>query len=217
MVCHEGDLLSCLSADEKDRYHHMSRPHLRRDFLISRAALRLLLSSYSKCSAASLKFQYNAYGKPFLQGNSLFFNVSHSGSFIIYAFSARAELGIDIEKVDPASANLSMAEICFSDKEIFLLKCSKKADFSEIFFKTWSRKEAYVKALGMGFSLPLKSFSVDADSVTQKFIEADLSLMELSLLSDYKVAICQRGQENLKVRVREVSSSFDQYIQALTN
>ncbi len=95
----------------------------------------------------------NEYGKPFLPNRKEFFNLSHSGEYIALAVSD-GTVGVDVEKIDPA--HFSIAKRVFTADELAWLRENE----SERFFQLWTLKESVIKAVGLGLSLPLQSFSV---------------------------------------------------------
>ena len=96
-------------------------------------------------------------GKPFLAGfDNVHFNLSHSGTYAVCAFDSDP-VGIDIERIKPVKAGI--AERFFSSEEQqFLDACS--VDKAKAFFTVWTRKEAFLKAVGKGLRMDLRSFSV---------------------------------------------------------
>jgi len=161
-----SSLSKMLSPDEKKKAtrYYFEIDSLR--YTVARATLRLLLSRYLKQQPTALEFGYTEFGKPFLKGDgpplAFSFNVSHSAHLALFAFSTHAELGVDIEEHKNDLATLDIANRFFFGAEIDELKSCSKADFGICFFNCWTRKEAYIKAKGMGLSLPLNSFAVEA-------------------------------------------------------
>lgn len=157
-------LRGTLSADEAER---AARFHFERDrqhFIAARGLLREILSRYLKLSPDSLRFKYTSYGKPYLTdecgGAWLRFNVSHSGGLALYAISRERELGIDIEQIRTDIEHKQIASDFFSKQESVALHALPAHLQQEAFFLCWTRKEAYVKGIGEGLSLPLNSFDV---------------------------------------------------------
>ena len=147
-----GLLIPCERA-RADRFH------FRRDrdlFIAGRAQLRRILGAYLRQSPEALRFTYGESGKPALSG-PLAFNLSHSGGFAALAV-ARFQLGVDIECVRPIEE--AVAERFFAADEVMRLRGLPQEQQTEAFFACWTRKEAYVKALGDGLLLSLDSFSV---------------------------------------------------------
>ena len=137
---------------ERDRLH----------WTIARAVLRLLLSHYTGVAPLRIELDKNAYDKPFIARNAsaLRFNISHSGDFALYAFAWRREVGIDIEYMRDNIAYDELAAHVFSAREQETLRALSPALKHRAFYNAWTRKEAYIKARGLGLSLPLDLFDV---------------------------------------------------------
>jgi 4'-phosphopantetheinyl transferase len=159
-----GKLESTLSLEEKaraDRFHFVND---RNRFVVARGLLRELLGNYLQQAPASLQFSYGKYGKPSLAGGNassgFCFNVSHSAGLVVYAIARERNLGIDVEHVRPEFAGEDIAKRYFSARELTDLRTLPTEARVEGFFHCWTRKEAYLKATGMGLQIPLDSFAV---------------------------------------------------------
>jgi len=152
-----------LSTDELQRANRFRFAEHRRRFVIARGCLRRLLGEYLQSDARELFFAYSAEGKPSLDvrhRTDLRFNVSHSGEIAAYAFTLGRNIGIDVELM---RRDVDVDEI---PKRFF--SCAEQQSMSTLqgeakvqgFFNCWTRKEAYVKAVGTGLSLPLGDFDV---------------------------------------------------------
>ena len=162
-------LWEILSTDERQR---ADRFHFQRDrvhFVAARGGLREILGRYTGATAESLRFSYDSFGKPSLSGPStsveaggapLRFNVSHSGGVALYAVAVGRALGVDIERVREDFAGLDIARNFFSPHEVAALSALPADERPTAFFDCWTRKEAYIKALGEGLSHPLHLFTV---------------------------------------------------------
>lgn len=158
-------LLNTLSHDEKERAARFVRDEDRLHFIAARSILRDILSRYCGCDSKDIQLAYNAKGKPSLGNDQsqlqIHFNLSHSNDIALYAISKMENIGIDIEYIKKDIHPLDIAERFFSKDEILLLSQLPTADQLIGFYKIWTRKEAYVKAIGEGISHPLDQFSVD--------------------------------------------------------
>ncbi len=158
-----------LTEDETAR---MQRFHFERDrlrFLVTRALVRSVLSRYAPGAPAHWRFENNAYGKPALVAPSgleaaISFNISHTAEMVVMAVSQSCELGVDVEHVLRRAAPLDVAEHYFSDAEVAALQALPAAAQPARFFALWTLKEAYIKACGMGLSIPLDQFGFAFDS-----------------------------------------------------
>ena len=159
-----GRLESTLSPEEKaraDRFHFVNDKNR---FVVARGLLRELLGKYLKQAPAGLEFSYGRHGKPFLSGGNassgLCFNLSHSSGLVVYAVARERNLGIDVEHIRPEAASEDIAKRYFSVREVSDLGTLPPEARVEGFFHCWTRKEAYLKATGMGLQIPLDSFAV---------------------------------------------------------
>jgi 4'-phosphopantetheinyl transferase len=149
-----------LTEEERTRADRFHFPEDRARFTLGRGVLRKLLMRYS--AATEIALGENEYGKLHLTqpAGSLQFNVAHSGDLVLLGFSRGRALGVDVEKFRPDFATTDVAERFFAPDEATVLAALPQPERVAGFFSCWTRKEAYIKARGMGLSLPLHSFSV---------------------------------------------------------
>ena len=157
-------LQQTLSTDERTKADRFVFPNDRSQFIVSRGALRSILSRYLNISSHILRFDYNPYGKPSLivaqGGNTLRFNVSHSRGMALIAITKSRDIGVDIEGINPNFSFLDIAEKFFSPVESSVLRSLPEHLQATAFFTCWTRKEAYIQAVGKGLSIPLNQFDV---------------------------------------------------------
>ena len=159
----EADFFQLLSADEKERAARVRFENLRNEFVYTRAMLRILLGGYLGIAAADLRFAYSEHGKPALNshsGSQLSFNLSDTDGAVVYAFARRRRIGIDVEKVRHDFDVEPIAERFFSLAEFLALRELPAEQRHRAFFRCWTCKEAYIKAIGEGLSHPLHQFDV---------------------------------------------------------
>lgn len=153
-----------LSADELNRSERYYFQKDREQFIVSRGALREILSRYLDINPRTLNFAYNLYGKPFLDSplakNTLCFNLSHSHGVALIAITENRDIGIDIECLSTNLPYQDIAERFFSPLEKTVLRSLPEHLQHQAFFTCWTRKEAYIKAVGKGLSIPLDRFDV---------------------------------------------------------
>lgn len=135
----------------------------RHGFIITRATLRLLLGGALGLHPRQLRFRYGPCGKPLLIGaeadGGVHFNVSHSHELALIALAAGRHVGVDVEFIRPQPAD-APTEQFFSPREADALRALPAPQRQQAFFAAWTRKEAFIKALGAGLALPLDSFDV---------------------------------------------------------
>ncbi len=156
-----GDL-GALSTDELHRAARMAVTPRRR-FVGARTVLRKLIAAYLSEEAKNVEFSYTDKGKPRLgtrhAQHGLHFSVSHSQNRALFAFG-RSPLGVDLERIRPLRNLEKLAGRYLSAHEYRTLNQLPASVRSRAFFACWTRKEAYVKAIGTGIGLPLRSFRV---------------------------------------------------------
>ena len=134
----------------------------RRRFVARRSGLRRLLADELGCAPSAIRYQVNRYGRPMVAGGPSF-SVSRSRDHALVAIGTGGAIGCDIEWRDPALASPEVARRFFAPAEVAALGRLPKHLWLDGFFACWSRKEAYVKALGLGLSYPLDRFQVEVD------------------------------------------------------
>lgn len=153
-------LWGLLSPDEADRAARFRFAALRDAFVVARGVLRTVLARHTGQHPAELAFTYGRYGKPALPGGPEF-NQSHSGDLTLVAVAGRRRVGVDVEQVRGDVSCEALARRFFSARENAQLAQLPAADRRAGFFACWARKEAFVKAKGLGLSLPLHAFDVE--------------------------------------------------------
>ncbi len=160
-------VLPYLSPDEKQRADRFHFDQHRNEFILSRGTLRVVLASYLGSSPESLSFEYSKHGKPALSeayaAQKLNFNLSHTAGMMLLGVVRERRIGVDIEKIRSEFNVLEIAERFFSPQEQHGLRELATISQYDVFFRCWTRKEAYIKAKGEGLSIPLRDFDVSLD------------------------------------------------------
>jgi 4'-phosphopantetheinyl transferase len=155
---------SVLSPDEIARAERFRFARDRQGFVECRSAVREILGRYLAIPAREVSFRYEANGKPEITDDrnpwQLRFNISHSSDLAVIAVVAESAIGVDIEKIRPDVECLQLAKRFFSEKEYRKLLSLPAAEKPRAFFACWTRKEAFIKAIGKGLSFGLSGFSV---------------------------------------------------------
>ena len=159
-----GALRATLSPDERQKADRFHFPHDRGDYVAARGVLREILGRYLDVRPEHVRFVYSRHGKPSLSADMdagwLHFNVSHSQGIALCAVASETEVGVDIEHIREGIESAEIAARFFSRDEQSALDRLPPTRRLEAFFDCWTRKEAYIKALGEGLSHPLQSFTV---------------------------------------------------------
>ncbi|WP_064010964.1 4'-phosphopantetheinyl transferase family protein [Methylomonas methanica] len=149
-------LASRLSGDETLKAQAFKFPTLRDRYIAARGLLRETLAGYLAVDPAALTFVSGPYGKPALLDEALHFNISHTADSLLIAVANFADIGIDMEAVKLRRNFESLAERCFSDRE-YQGWCELPAELQAgAFYRLWTKKEAFVKAVGRGIALGLE-------------------------------------------------------------
>lgn len=157
------ELEEVLSTDERERATRYPFTRDRRRFVAARGILRHILARYASLDPADLVFVYNDCGKPALpsgcnrddRAEGIRFNLSHSEGLALYAVSLEREVGIDLEHAETAGDCTEVAERFLSAREFRMLLELPEGVRSQAFLAGWTRKEAYLKARGIGLSAGL--------------------------------------------------------------
>jgi 4'-phosphopantetheinyl transferase len=208
-AAHVSRLVTTLAHDERAR---AERFHFHRDrdrFIVARGTLRAILGGYLGIEPAALRFSYSDHGKPSLSTahrTMLRFNISHSNELALFAITEMRELGVDLEWIRHDVADDRIAERFFSAEEVGVLRALPKEIQSEAFFNCWTRKEAYIKAIGEGLSMPLSRFVVSlapgepaallsANGSNKDTEVSRWSFRDLNLGKGYKGAVIAEGRD----------------------
>jgi 4'-phosphopantetheinyl transferase len=175
-----------LSRDEIERAERFRFEHHRERFIRCRTWLRELLAEALVRDAASLEFRYGAHGKPELDG--MHFNVSHSANVAAIALTREQPIGIDVESIDAERDVVALANTAFSAEEQAELATMTGDAQVAAFFRGWTRKEAYLKLLGTGFSRAPESFTISLGKEPLCFID-DYALRDLPTHSGFACAL----------------------------
>lgn len=172
-----GQYLSLLSADERERHDRFHFDVDRRHFLLTRALVRTVLSFYAPRHPREWRFRADQFGRPFVTNvdrnvQRLSFNLSHTEGLILLGVTAERRLGVDVESM----ARSIPAEVAdfFSVREVQALR---SASDPSLFWDLWTLKESYIKARGMGLSIPLDQFSFALDGSRIGFEEQTASAL----------------------------------------
>jgi 4'-phosphopantetheinyl transferase len=153
-----------LSPSEIKRAERLPAGLARDRFIAGRLFLRNTIAPLLDRKARDISLEVGKWGKPRLSGSTvsydLRFNISHSADLAILAVCSGFEVGVDLEKIDTGIPCLNLARLFFSARELRELMSLDDEEQRDAFFRCWTRKEAYLKGCGRGFSLSADSFDV---------------------------------------------------------
>ena len=139
-----------LDAGEREKAGEFHSEADRNRFILARAILRTILAKYLNTQPGQLTFCYGPQGKPELAGGSVRFNVSHSENFLCIATALGSDVGVDIEVVNPSLDILAISRACFDQENYEQVRCSSQKERVLVFYRLWTRREAFAKMLGHG-------------------------------------------------------------------
>lgn len=172
-----------LNDEERQKAETFKVPLMRDRFTAVRGMLRLTLADYLNVSPANLQFEVGEYGKPRLICDSLHFNLSHTADHLLIAVGNFPNLGIDIEKLNQRSNLDAIAKRIFSGQELNRWR-QLSADRQLLgFYRLWTKKEAFVKAVGRGIALGMELCEFDLEEGGQ----LNAIPAEYGLASDWQV------------------------------
>jgi len=155
------EMEAILTPGERARAERFKFPGGRERYVAGRATLRRLLGRYLEEAPESITFEHGKYGKPYLSGGAaLHFNMSDSQDVAVFALALGREVGVDIERIRQETHCEKIARRHFTPGEYMEMMALPKINLRECFFHMWARKEAFVKAIGMGLYAPLNAFEV---------------------------------------------------------
>jgi 4'-phosphopantetheinyl transferase len=196
-------LKSTLSADESQRAARFRFATDRDRYIVAHGSLRNILSEYLGPEPNQLQFSANEHGKPALEDHILDFNLSHSGDYALVAVTGGSKVGVDVELIRSDMEYEKIAERFFSPNEVIELRALPSEQKVRGFFNCWTRKEAYIKAHGLGLSLPLGSFDVSLTPNEPALLRATRpnpeeaarwTLVSLDVSSGYAGALAAEGK-----------------------
>lgn len=170
--------------------------------------MRSILGRYLRMEPAQIRLQYNPFGKPALDSSLgqgvLHFNLSHSNGLALFAFTQAGPIGVDIEYIRLQTDIEQTGALVFSTSELAALRTLSPEIRRTTFFQYWARKEAFMKAKGGGFSLPLREF--DVSQAPEKSVLhtrypneeprfTDWHIRDIGLLPGYVAAVAREGNE----------------------
>ena len=199
-------LVTTLSVDEIQRADRFNLQGDKERFIAAHGCLRDILARYHYWEPGQLNFSTNDYGKPTLSTDSserrMDFNLSHSNDFALVAVTSERKVGVDLERIRQGISAQVIARQYFSPSEFSELMALPSEQREIGFFNCWTRKEAYIKAQGLGLSLPLESFDVSLSPNEPVILQATRpdpqeaarwTLLSLEVSPDYAAALAVEG------------------------
>lgn len=197
-------LKALLSEEERKRVDYYKFGHTQNSFVVTQAVLRILLSLYQGIKPVEVEMGVRTKGKPYLRtDSSLFFNISNSDDLCVYAFSRDGEVGIDIEKIRPLPDIEMLIDRNLTSREKKYVLKSPEQTLSR-FFRFWTYKESYLKAIGEGMRLTPENleFSVEEGKIRLRgvnygFDGADWQFREFARDESYTGTLTYAGESHV--------------------
>lgn len=206
-----------LTEQDRQQWQRFYFARHQQQYLVTRALVRAVLSQYWPLAPSAWQFVRDSYGKPEIQPGliplPLRFNLSHTEGLICCAVTLKHAIGVDVEYLLRANATLDIAARYFAAAEIQALTQLPDALQQQRFFALWTLKEAYIKARGLGLSLPLDQFSFSFDhqqSVSIEFLDAIADTPEhwqfwrYQPSEQHQMALAVNSAEPISVRVKKI-------------
>lgn len=209
-----------LSPDEHQRANKLAFKEKRDQFIIARSVLRVVLAKYLDVEPAELVFNYSEHGKPSVDGhpNGIEFSLSHSELIGLIGVAQNRRVGIDVDQLGRIADWIKVAKKNYSNKEQLQLFSLRQAEREPAFIRAWTRKEAYTKALGNGFTYGFRNFSVSL-TAQARLIDDDihpdrpsawqLSEIKLELPSIGSIAVEKTGSDKNQLKLEGFDFQLD--------
>jgi 4'-phosphopantetheinyl transferase len=199
-------LLSREELQQRQRFYFERDRHR---YLVTRAMVRTVLSKYAAVAAHEWRFDVNAYGKPSISAehvaaSGLEFNVAHTCRVVLLGVAIGRSLGVDVEDMTGDRACIDIADRYFAPEEVRVLRASPPDRQVRRFFEHWTLKESYIKARGMGLSIPLDRFAFHLDDPAPIRLTIDPALADRperwafwqqTLVHNHLAAVCAERAE----------------------
>lgn len=211
LACHEEWCGSLLSDDERARSERFLVESERRRYKLCRGLLRQLLSAYTGVGPEVLRFVYGSHGKPLGAGRlaevGLEFNLAHSGDLAVYALTLGRRVGVDVERAKDVPEAEQIVARHFAIEERAAWQRVAAEERLAMFFRVWTRREAFVKATGKGLGEGWNAFAVTAAASGARLLHisgdaaaaGQWTLCDLELPQPYFGAVAAEGS-GLRVR-----------------
>lgn len=170
-------LSECLSLDEIERANKFKIESVRNTYVLAHAFLRKKLADELGVKPPDVPIVIDKYGKPYLESNTLSFNISHTRKSFAIVIARKLSVGIDIEEIKENIDFRTVMESYYHENEINAIKNAIPEEKIELFYKFWTRKEAFLKAIGIGLVNSLNEIDMSNvySEVDEEFFPIKLS------------------------------------------
>jgi 4'-phosphopantetheinyl transferase len=209
-----------LSQEEQRQQLHFHFERDRHRYLVTRAMVRTVLSKYVAIAPSCWRFVINDYGRPSIAtehaaARGIEFNVSHTDGLVVIGVTRERAIGVDVENVRTREADIEIADRYFAPEEVLELRALPDERQKQRFFEYWTLKESYIKARGLGLSIPLDRFAFHLEDPEQIRLTIDPGLedyagrwwfWQLKVDHDHLTALCAEGGRSERPYLASVRS-----------
>lgn len=193
--------LPFVSEETQKAVRRYGNAQVRRTKLLGETMTRQLLGAQFGLDAKHCRIVKGEHGKPYVEGvENVFFNLSHSGDFIVCAISDR-EIGIDIERI--GKVRMAVARRFYHPGEVSVLESLSGDSQIDLFFRYWSVKESFLKYTGSGLSSPLSGFQVCFQNgeiwLEKKHSRIPVYIRECHIDEAYRCFVCSESPEAVTI------------------
>lgn len=211
-----NQFLQALPEEKRERVYRFRNPADSYRTLLADVLVRSLICEAYEISNDEIKYDYNAYGKPSLKSSfpNFCFNVSHSGEWVVCA-THDSRVGIDVEQICPIE--LDIATHYFAPAEVEDLLAKHPDEQVSYFYDLWTLKESYIKARGMGLSIPLQSFAIrkkldQSITISESDSHDAWEFQQYEIDPGYKLSVCATTKQFAAQVVRKDLQDLHQAI-----
>ena len=205
LLAEQARLAAYINAEEEARAARFVNPQHGHKQRCVRGLLRQLLAQYLAIDPSQVEFDYAEHGKPYLKNDpNIHFNLSHSCDMAAFAFCLQTDIGVDIEYMREQSNLAGMINHVASEKEMHELAALQGDELHNAFYRLWTRKEAFIKAVGRGLGMGLRSIHIGTQaSATPLGVEyknepqPQWQIVDVTPPPEYKLAVCSEFNPKL--------------------
>lgn len=203
-------LYALLSTREKKQSKKFFTANLRNRYIVARALLRSILAKHLGTLPQEIEFVRNRYGKPFVSGvKNIEFNMSHSYDYVCYAITSGMSVGLDIEFYNKEKNIFNIAQSVFTNQELSLFLSLSNFERQDLFFNIWTKKEAIIKALGLGLAYPMEKVNT-IENKNKSYVSLSTERYYLHSLnninSGYKAHLAVKDESDIIINNQIISN-----------
>ncbi|MCP3660220.1 MAG: 4'-phosphopantetheinyl transferase superfamily protein [Bacteroidetes bacterium] len=198
-------LFQYIAPEKKEKLKRFKRWEDFQRGLISDVLIRSIICRKLNIRNFDIEFRLNKHGKPYLKDNNFYFNISHSGEWVICVIDKRNIVGIDIEEVK--KVDLNIIHQVFHPNEVDMFNnFDTSVEKKDLFFDIWTIKESYIKANGRGLSIYPNTMEVRFNRENNirlllENIDTNRFFKQYKMIDGYKIAVCNYSSNSFPEKV----------------